>query len=387
MDMMSEGGKSYWEWACSLTSVIGKTVSKQAIFYRMTASWSATLKALLLHVMEQQSSRQVNTCLFRWFNQVWLQDSTSLRLPESLAHHFRGNVSGGEQKAVVKLQVIINAVASTCAMMEWVNFTVNEQRLSHSILRIAKAGDLVIRDLGYFVLRVFKQLDQSGIFFLSRCKYGIYFYDPTHKKPLLLPQLLAGKKWIDTQVICGAKEQLAVRLVAIRLSPQQAAQRRRKARRDRDHRIHHNKQYYQLLDYMIFITNADRQVWNHRQIADAYRVRWNIEILFKSWKSGLHIEQIIPEDRIHIERTESILYLILLYLAWFHLILYTPLIEHTNKQISIVKAVRCLRKKMIYWINTQTDFNIPPEVTYCCCYEQRTDRVNAKQFLQNLLST
>jgi hypothetical protein len=390
MVMMSEGGKSYWSWACSLTTVMGKVVSKQALFYRMTDGWIATLKALLMHVMEQQSLRQVKGDLFKWFNNVWLQDSTTLHLPESLSDHFKGNVSRGKQKAVVKLQVIINAAASKCAVMKWVNFTVNEQRLSADILPIARAGDLVIRDLGYFVLKVFKQLDRAGIFFLSRCKYGVHFYEYNSKKPLSLHHLLSGKEWIDTKVICGSQEQLTVRLVALRLPAEQAAERRRKARRDRDRRMNHSKQYYQLLDYVIFITNVGQQTWNHRQIADAYRVRWNIETLFKSWKSGFHIEKMIPDDRIHVQRTESILYLILLYLAWFQIMVYSPLLASTaqeqDKQLSIIKIVMLMRQKLLHWIYGHNDLNTQQELIYHCSYEKRKGRVNAKQFLQNFLS-
>jgi hypothetical protein len=388
MLMMGSGGKSYWSWACSLTTLIGKTVSKQAIYKRMSKAWVATVKALLKKVIEQQSIKQVRRGLLKPFKNVWLQDSTSLCLPDSLAYHFKGSVSRGKQKAIVKLNVIINAVTATCVAMNWMNFTVNEQQLSSTIFQVAQAGDLVIRDLGYFVLKVFSKMSTAGIYFLSRCRYGVQFYDCKTGKALSLSALLRDKRWIDTEVLCGNTERLKVRLVAIKLSPAQAAERRRKARRDRDRRVNHSNQYYKLLGYVVFITNVEKQVLDHRQIADVYRLRWNIEILFKSWKSGCHIEEMMPEDHIHVERTESILYLILLYLSWFQMIVYIPLIasieSEQGKPLSMLRIAMMMNKIVLRWIYGRIDLQTQQQVAYYCCYDKRKDRVNSKQFLMNL---
>ncbi|MBK7443550.1 MAG: transposase [Bacteroidetes bacterium] len=49
-------------------------------------------------------------------------------------------------------------------------------------------------------------------------------------------------------------------------------------------------------------------------ISDLYRTRWQIELLFKSWKTGIKIESIIPNDQINTIRIEAVLYMILLIL-------------------------------------------------------------------------
>ena len=270
--------------------------------------------------------------------------------------------------------------------MEWMNFTVNEQKLSDRILRVARAGDLVIRDLGYFVLQVFKQMNSKGIYFLSRCRYGVGFYQIDSRKQIPLQKLLRGKRYIDTEVICGKTEQLKVRLVALKLNESIAAQRRRKAKQDRDKRLNHTKQYYQLLGYAIFITNVEKEVWDHQQIAEAYRVRWNIETLFKSWKSCFHIEQMIPEDRVHVLRTESVLYLLLLYISWYEMIVYIPLSYSAQQNqticLSRIKVANMMIKKIMDWITGTLSTGMKRELFYYCCYNKRKDRANAKQFLQ-----
>lgn len=63
------------------------------------------------------------------------------------------------------------------------------------------------------------------------------------------------------------------------------------------------------------------------QVAEAYRIRWNIEIVFKSCKSGLNIKQVIPADTVHTYRVESILYMLSLYILWFQKLIYKPAIQ------------------------------------------------------------
>ena len=373
---MQAGNKSYLAWARALASITGKTISKQAIFKKMNKSWVRFLKALLQEVVRKQSLKGVKRSLLSPFTNVWLQDSTTIHLPDIMSTGFKGNVSRGKQKSVAKINIVINVLTGFCPVMELMGFTVNEQKLSGSILSIAKKGDLVIRDLGYFVLSVFTEMDTEGIYFLSRLKYNVGLYDIKTDKKLELARLLKGKSYLDRQLKCGAEEKLVVRLVAIKLSPERAAERRRKAKQDRDWRMNHSEDYYTLLDYLIFITNVEPAKWNYKQVAQAYRSRWNIEILFKSWKSGFRVEDMIPEDKIHTERIESYLYLMLLYIAWFHQIILMPfkwIIEKkTQKQISILKTVAYVMANFSDWLLEGMGTKDWRQLAYFCCYEKRT---------------
>lgn len=385
MLMMSEGNKSYWSWARSLSNVTGKTVSKQAIFSRMNTNWVKTIQTLLQTVIGQQAGKQIDTQLFAHFNNVWLQDSTTLHLPHILAKKFKGNVSRGKQHAVAKLNVIIHAVNGLCPVMEWSSFTVNEQQLSKNILQVAKAGDLVIRDLGYFVIRVFQQLASTNIYFLSRWRYGVHLYHPQSGALINLSKLLCGKTWHEQEVICGKEHSVKVRLVAIKLSAEKTNERTRKAKRNRDRRLNYSADYYALLGYAIFITNVETEKWNYKQVADAYRIRWNIEILFKSWKSGFRIEHLIPEARTNTARVESILYLMLIYIAWFQLLIYAPLrwciYRNTGKHLSIIKLAKLIQSKQMNWMKTEISNVLKKEISYYCCYDTRHDRKNEDLFL------
>jgi hypothetical protein len=373
--MMQTGGKSYFQWALCISTALGKQISKQALFKRVDKSWIKLLKKLLAEVMCQTGLRTVKPELYCNFKRVLLQDSTTINLPKVMSERFKGNISRGEQKAVAKINVVIDLLSGLCPVLKLTSFTVNEQSLSSGIIEVAHKGDLVIRDLGYFVLPVLSKMHSKGIHFLSRLKSQVYLYNENGQQ-LQLTKLLNGKSWIDTEVLCGKYEKLKVRLVAIKLSSAQAAERKRKARKDRDKRLNHSEDYYALLDYVIFITTVSKQTWNYKEVADAYRMRWNIEIIFKSWKSNLAIETMIPHDIVYTERVESFLYLILLYIAWFQLLIFVPLKYATDKkngkQLSLLKITKYVMTNLSNWLFEPLRAEHKKMLTYFCCYDRRS---------------
>lgn len=79
-----------------------------------------------------------------------------------------------------------------------------------------------------------------------------------------------------------------MRLVILPLPPKLIAERKRKTLRDRDKRLNHSKEHYYLLGYSILLTNILQKLCSAEEISRLYGLRWQIEIIFKSWKSGFH---------------------------------------------------------------------------------------------------
>ena len=390
MEMTLSGNNSYWNWACCLKTITGKTVSRQAIFSRMNTAWVDTVKALVREAITEQAGKQVKHKLFKKFKNVWIQDSTCLHLPQILFEKFRGKVMEGERKSIAKLNIIVNAVSGYCPFMEWESFTTSEFILSKHVLNIAKAGELVIRDLGYFSLPSFKIMNEAGIHFLTRLRYGVCLYDTQSGNPIDLLTIVKGKPYIDKQILCGRDEQLKVRFVSIRLSPEQKAERIRKAKKHHRKTTNHGKQYYASLGYLYFISSVDKKTWNYKELCEAYRIRWNVEILFKSWKSGLKITDMIPDARTNTDRIESILYLMLLYVAWFQIIIYQPMrkiLEKKEKYLSLIKCAKWIKVHPLNWIKDKITPAVKKDIEYYCCYDTRPGRTNTALRLANFLTS
>jgi len=377
MQMMRKGTNSYRNWAYIISSITGQYVTKQAISLRMTNAWLTTVKSLVETTIKKQISKQVNPHLFKQFKNVWLQDSTCLQLPETLYEKYRCNVQNGKKSTVAKLNIVMNVLNGFCPVMSWEGFNVSEPLLGKRITEVAHKGDLIIRDLGYFGLSSFRDLQASGVSFLSKLRYGVVVYNLQGRR-IDLTELMKDKEWLDTVVLLGEQKELQTRMVVVRLPEQVIATRKRNARKHKSSTTRHSKDYYDQLDYIVFITNVSNDVWSYKEVCDAYRVRWNIEILFKSWKSGLHIDKIIPADKVKTERVESFLYLILLYLTWFNILLYEPLklaLFKKSKYLSILKLAQWITLNYPLFANVRIKQILPHAERYCC-YETRGDRLN-----------
>jgi hypothetical protein len=378
------GNSTFGEWALQIGLLSGKSVSKQGVFDRLHASTVLFAKQLLEEVLLQQSGKDFVSGLFEGFGKVLLQDSTTLRLPQVLSKLFPGNYSRGEQKAVARIQSIFDIKAMRFINFSLGAFTQNDQSASGSILSLVKKGDMVIRDLGYFSLAVFEKMIKAEVHFLSRLRYGVTITD-RQGKPVLLKDLLKQKQGVDRWVYIGSEKKVWVRLVMIPVPAAQAAEKIRKAKQDRDARLNHCPQYYQWLNFNVYITTVDKNVWTARQVYKAYRIRWQIEIIFKSWKTGFNLQHILHEGCTNEHRVRVSIFLVLLFMCLFLQKIYLhhkqAIEKNSHKTISLLKL-------SMYVSNNIKEIIIIPDkmlreiIIRHCCYDKRSDRINMTDLYQ-----
>jgi hypothetical protein len=372
------GQNTFSQWAIQISMLSGGSVSKQAVFDRIGKEAVAFAQSLLECFLLRQSRRQFKADLFSGFGKVLLQDSTTLCLPQSLHGFFKGNCSRGEQKAVARIQSIINVKKMQFLHFSLGSFTDNDQSASSSVLPWVNKGDLVIRDLGYFALSCFCSLISRQAYFLSRLRFAVNLYDEKDRQ-LCLRKLLRMPIAKDQWVYMGAKQKVRVRLIMIPLGAQQAAEKIRKAKRDRDKRLNHSKAYYQWLRYTVLITNVEEKAWTAPQAMQAYRVRWHIEIIFKSWKSGFHMQQLLHEGCTNENRVRVSIYLLLLFICLFIHKVYAP----DDKNTSLLKLCKYA------FVNIRQLFTISSSqlkllIQKHCCYDKRKDRTKMTDLYQIL---
>lgn len=226
---------------------------------------------------------------------IWVHDSTTIALPDRFAADFPGCVNQSRRTlSQLKLQCVFDLDKLELAQFSLSGFTRNDQAAAGDILAIAKAGDLVLRDLGYFVLSAFAAFRERSIHFLSRYRHLISLCAPLTHKPLNLPKLLKRQPRLDIQVCLGT-DQVPVRLVALPVSSQIANRRRRQAYRD--YRAHPSKESLFLMGWDLFITDLSASQCPLKLIAEIYRIRWTIEIIFKAWKSCLRLDRLNTHAR------------------------------------------------------------------------------------------
>jgi hypothetical protein len=271
----------------STAAQLGVDVTENAISQRFTPELvtflEAALKRLLSHML---TAEPPSIELLARFSQVVIGDSTTVALPDEYAEQFPGcGGSHGGGKAALKIQVLWDLCQGQLQIL------LEPGRASDAKSPITEipllAGSLSIFDLGYFSLERFQRVEQAKGYWLSRLQHGTKVYDATGK-PVALPTFLAKKAKrgvVDVGVQLGEKR-LPCRLLAMHVSAEVAARRRQRIReKARDHGREPSQEYLDLQEWTIFVTNCPPSLLTWKEVVVLYRARWQIERLFKLWKS------------------------------------------------------------------------------------------------------
>jgi hypothetical protein len=266
--------------------------SKQALHQRLSKSIEHFLATVAVALFGQMSAPLHDQGGFAGFARVLLHDSTVQCLPRALAAAFPGSV-GPKYKngAALKIQWVCDLLSGSLVQLSLSGFRRNDQAAAADILAVARKGDLILRDLGYFSLPVLAQVQRAGAFFLSRLRNGVVLRDPQTKKEIDLLKLLRRDGRFDGWVLLGA-ELHPMRLVALPVPEEMANRRRALARTNRDRRCAPSKRRLALMNWSLFVTNVSSETWSPEVVAKIYRLRWRIEIIFKSWKSHLRLREL-----------------------------------------------------------------------------------------------
>jgi hypothetical protein len=383
MMMVSKKMNTYENWAQEVSIGAKESVSKQAMEERMRPETTAMIKMVLEKELQKNllTQARLKDQSQSKFNSINIEDSTIFNLPEELSFAFPGNVSKGKKKSQIKLHALYDLNQNNFQFIDLHSFTRNDQSLSAHVLKFIKPGDLLLRDMGFLVLDVLEQIDIQGAFFISRKKSQIKVFDTDTEQEIDLLKQLRKKKFFDKIVLVGQKRKMKTRLVIIPLPLDQASEKRRKASKDRDRRSNHNKDYYELLGYSIFITNIPQSCCQTEEIKKLYGLRWRIEIIFKSWKSCFSIEKLIPLKCNNPNRIYCMIYLWLLYIFLFQVVWMNHYTEYQSYEInlSLLKMARFFSVHFDLIFTCKNDRFFDHLILYKCRYDKRIDRLNMIQ--------
>lgn len=291
---MSNPQATLEELAQSAASV-GVAITAQGLDQRFTEAGAACLKRVLeqaVGALAQGEAPEIN--FLKRFTGVYIQDSTIIALPEELKSVWRGcaNSEGAGQPSSLKVEVRLNIMQG-----EMIGPLLENGRVNDAVSQIQKvplpAGSLSIADLGYWSLTEMDQQGERGAFWLSRIQSTIKIITADDKVWDLLAFLQAQPNHpIDCWVRLTAQHRLPARLLAVRVPQEVAEQRRRKLREEAQRRGKPlSARRLALAEWTILVTNLPLEMLSVRQAMILIRVRWQIELLFKLWKSHGHLDE------------------------------------------------------------------------------------------------
>lgn len=246
-------------------------VSVQGLDQRFTAEAVAFMRELLVEALNQVIQANHRQVILPQFNGVYITDCSRLVWAEV-----------GGVKIGVRLEIQRGHLQG-CLL----DLSSNDQTAS-VIEQALPAGSLHLADLGFFKLARFQRWEEQGVYWLTRYKAGVNLYDEQGRR-LPLASLLRGDQALILPVRIGSgRHPVHAYLLAAPLPPEALA--KRQARMKEQARLDQrplSPQQRDLTAWTIYLTNLPDLSFEQAHVLG--RTRWQIENLFKLWKSHGHI--------------------------------------------------------------------------------------------------
>ena len=202
---------------------------------------------------------------------------------------------------------------------------------------------LYLSDLGYFKTATFEKIDAvPGQYFLSKLMFGVGIENERGGQINLQDMLKKAPDSFDMIVKIGG---LICRLVGKKLPGNVVNQRIRKANEASERKGGITDAYSLFLRYALFITNLPTR-YDVGMLFVLYRIRWRIELVFKTWKSILAIHKIRSAK---VERVMCEVYGKLIIAAISSMICAAAEAYLDGAVISLHRAMRHLRVAAVSW--------------------------------------
>jgi Transposase DDE domain len=327
------------EWA-DQSAALGVSISPQSLDERINERAVTLLQDVFRQALQVfQSQTKLAGASLTPFSSIHLLDSSIMTLPAHMQMLFAGcKTAGGE--AALKGQLSFEYLRGRLSAVQVEAGRCPDQKCRLQLDQ-AEANSLHIFDLGYFTVAVLEALDKATAFVISRFQFQTALYPLGGASDKIeLAQVLAHQSGTlyEHAYQMGQANRLPVRLIAQRLPEPAAAQRHRKtlAKLRKKGRTP-SATYLALLDWTIFVTNVPATRLTALQVMAFYRLRWQIELVFKLWKSCAQLDYV---GAWRTERVLCVLYAKLIGLVIFHWLVAPERIVK-DRELSYPKAFHC----------------------------------------------
>lgn len=288
--------KSNWSYTQLVASAMnaGVTVSKQGLEQRFSERSAELARRVLGEAVETViQTEQTALPLLGRFNGVYIRDSSVISLPKELEKLWPGSSSSHGSSAGIKLHVRLEVCGGQLAGPVLAPGREHDSRSPFQAEKLP-VGALRMGDLGFFALKQLAEDDHQGIFWLTRYKTGTQLYDPHSLSPIDLLAWLRCQSEVrfESDVLLGKQQHLSSRLLAERVPAQVVEKRKRKLREyARKKQTPLTAELLALAEWTLILTNIPTSMLTIPEALVLLRVRWQIELLFKRWKTLFSIDE------------------------------------------------------------------------------------------------
>lgn len=328
----------------------GIEISKQSLHERFNERTVMFFKQLVNDFIEKTlNESDFNLDIYKRFSKVKIKDSTSFQLPDVFKNIFPGS-GGSASKSQIRIQFEYDLKRGEVCDLSLHAFNDQDQTNSNETIGQVETNDLIIRDLGYVNIPVLESIEKKEAFYLNRLPTNTNVYvknDMGDFVPIDYFEIQKNLKKNDLSIsefeVYIGEQKFKSRLVLEVLPEEVYKERLRNATKQREKlnkkNIKKNKKRRQenlalikagqkpkkllevkgaftmqekaLMKLNGYLTNIDSEDLSLKNVRTVYRMRWQVELIFKAWKQTAKIENI---KKTKIERFLSFLYAKLLYI-------------------------------------------------------------------------
>lgn len=305
----SQASTSLPDITADLSQHFSVEISKEGLHKKFTPQAVAFLKAMIASQLSKQLSNQTDRTLNNQFRAINIKDSSKFVLPSTCLESYPCFGNFGQTQGVMNIQYEFDLLSGNWKTLELTTIQKNDQQDSNQSINSIAEGELYIRDLGYVTPTYLNAVIEHKAFFLNRLPPQAIVYSFTNHKNTEIDWLKIDRKFrrvgmtaLDLDVLVYKEHQIPCRMVVERVDDQQYRERIKQAEQSaKKHGVGLTQQRRITCRYNVFITNVTRQNLPKEKIRKTYYLRWQIELIFKTWKTTVQINKLKKVKRERLE--------------------------------------------------------------------------------------
>jgi hypothetical protein len=297
---------------------LGATISPQGLDHWFCPQGADTLLRLTYEAIATLVQTEPTALpLLQRFVGVYLEDCTTVALPACLAADYPGcggNDEHGRDQAALKTFVRLELQQGNVTELSFLPGRQPDVQAGQQA-RPLPAGALRVKDLGFFDTQLLAQDTQHQVHWISRVPTGVYVQvgaAPAQEVSTWLAQQTEPS--VDVTAVVGQDGHLRCRLIAVRC-PEQVRQRRLRKLEEKARKQGRavSARRREMCGWLVLITDLAAEQLTIDEAWVLYRARWQIELLFKLWKSHGRLDKSRGEraDRVLCELRAKLLAMLL----------------------------------------------------------------------------
>ncbi|WOV84380.1 IS4 family transposase [Sporosarcina jeotgali] len=301
-------GCSIQELCSTLVAEQEILISRTALDKKFTPEAAVFLRRLIQEILHHQYLEHVSThssADLLPFLSIRVLDATAIEVPD----HLKKRATETEQESA-KIQYEYDVLSGKTTFLDVDFRRVNDTKKGAERIPYVNEKDLCLQDLGYFSFEQFSQIGENGGFYITKLRNDAYLafknpYPAYHPNGNVVQSSLYYR--LDLVTLCqnlepgehlelegvhfGRDAHFPARCIVYSHDETQRQCRLKKIQRRTTRSGKKPKKVVSdLAGITVYMTNLPESV-PAEKLVELYRLRWHVELCFKTWKSYLGVDQ------------------------------------------------------------------------------------------------